>query len=715
MSPSSLYDLYLGDITDLQGYRVRNLSRDSAPLVAPRFSSGDQGQTDLDLLRSVSVDNFSGGMFQRDWTDKLKVARSIGVFNPGDQKLYPSPPRSSTTAVATHYPIAKAEGTYRSAFVMGYFLSGTYYNALYTVTAASGVSSLALPAALASNFSTNIHSLCFHKGYLFVAGVPTTGGGPNLHRYSFTAGTWQDISGNGDRFFTVRGALYLLNYIGEIYAVTNETAAGSATYTLLDQCGIDTAYSTDAQEFNGAAWIAKADGIFRFDGVKAVKVLSLQTNQLQVFNGALYFVSGAWLYRFDGTNVTRIQFFGSDERIGTTNHGGLGLAANSDYLFVTTTVLTAGYTIGDKPIFGSAAPGYKRIYTYDGAAWNLLHESTETFGTYYSAGVLTVGTQSSGLKLYDIFGNQGASTTYASFDMSSVFSSTAVTSSSRLEITTAEHDAGYPNILKSAELVDLSYTGLGASDSIAVSYQIFDGKTWGSWQALGTITSSSGNTLEIQNNLPKIYRRIKISAIATLAAGSTLSLKGISLRWTLQPRVRWRWQTTIMAGGNDSVKDRAGTLISGDANAFNNSIIKSIKQKTPIFMLSPDYGLVKTQINAAATSFIVKGRVPIYTDPYSEYSLVAVKNNNSVWEVLRVSTVTYDAGADETTIAVVERGYQGVTAAQINANAEFHLAYRVYATRLLRDAPILDDNTYTQQSTGESQLQREFQLELVEV
>lgn len=714
----SPYDLYLGDIGSLQGYRCRSLTRDSAGQVAPRFSSGEQGQSDLDLLKSVSVDNFAGGMFQRDWTDNQMVARSIGIYNPSDQELYPTPPRSALTAVSGgYYPQCKVETSMRSLIAYAAFSAGTYYNLLYQIAPGSGVTSITLPVPWQNNGFTNLSGMAIHKNYLFICGMPPSGGGVNAYRYDFNAGTWQDLNGILNKFCSIRGNLYGINYLSDIYSVTNETAAGAATFTLLDTAGDRTAFTSDFVEFNGAGWLAKSDGIFRFDGVKATKVLNMMTNQLQVFNGAMYFVSGNWLYKFDGTNVVRLQFFGNAERIGTTYNGSMSMAANSDYLFVTTAVLSSGYTDGDK--VSPTASGLKRIYTYDGAAWNLLHENAETFGANYMPTLLTNGNPVAGLKLYDIFGNLSAGwqTNYYTFDLTNLFLNTTVTSASKLEFTTSEHDAGFPNIFKSAELLDLAYTGMGAGDSIAISYQIFDGKNWGSWQTLGTITSTTPNTIEIINPLPKLYRRIKFSGVATLAANSTLTLKGVSMRYTLQPRTRWRWQATLMAEGNSTTQDRNNNAITSDANALTNNVIKSIKQKTPIFMLSPDYGAVKTQINSAAVSFIVKGQVPLYTDPYLEYPLVAVKNNSGVWEVLRVSNVSYvGGGTDETTITVLERGYYGVTPAQINAGAEFHLCYKVYVTRLLRDAPTLDTNTYNEQDTsGESQIQREYLMEITEV
>jgi hypothetical protein len=132
-------------------------------------------------------------------------------------------------------------------------------------------------------------------------------------------------------------------------------------------------------------------------------------------------------------------------------------------------------------------------------------------------------------------------------------------------------------------------------------------------------------------------------------------------------------------------------------------------------MLAPDYGIIKAGVSAAATSFVVNGRPPLYTDPYNEYQLIAVKNSAGTWEILRVATAVYNPTNDDTTITVLERGYIGITAATINANAEFHLCFKVYVNRLMRDATILDNNTYNEQATGESQLNREFIIELIEV
>lgn len=711
---TSVYDLYLGDIASLQGYRCRSLTRDSAPLVAAKFSTGAAGQTDLDLLKSASLDSLSGGMFQRTHVDPLKAARAVGIFNRYDENLYPAlPPVLVNASLTSFTPAIKAESELYSFVAMRTFSAGVFYNSLYKVVknGASTVTAITLPAALASIASVNacnITGLAFHGKYLYVASQTDTSAPPNVHRYDITANTWQDITGNASIVFELRGNLYIINQVSDIYSVTNEFAAGAATYTKITTVGSAdlTSIATDAKEFNGAAWITKPDGLYRFDGLTCVKVLSLVASRLQVFNGALYFYAGQWLYRFDGANVTRLQYFGALEPVST-----LGLSSNADYLFVQTTALSVPYAQGDKNL---SLTGTKRTYIYDGVGFTLFSEANVTFGGGYMTALLWTGGEL--FEFQSDFGGSVWNTQYNRYDLAGIFVASSVTAASVIDVTTAEFDDGFPNIFKALEVIEPLYSGLIVGDAIVVKYQYYDGKTWSSWITAGTLTSTTANNIELGGSANKLFKRLKINVTLTPAAGSTAALKGISWRHTLQPRNRWRWQAMIMAEGNGNISDRAGTKITGDANAFSNQVLKSVKQKTPLFMLSPDYGKIKTGVNSAALSFIVLGQMPIYTDPYSEYMLCAVLNNSGVWEVLRVSGVSYNGGTDETTVTVVERGYYGVTAAAINANAEFHLAYKIYVTRLLRDQPVLDDNTYNEQITsGESQLQREYLLEITEV
>lgn len=714
--PNSKFDIYLGTKDNMQGYRVRQYTRDSAPLVASRFSTGAQGQTDLDLLKAVSS-TMAGGMFQRTLSDPQKVARAIGVFNKYDENLYPAP-------ALTEYDITAVNSAYRASakceneiyvFLAYYYISGSIvYHKLVKITKGGlgtpSWSSITLPSTIITTGNCHITDMSFHKGYLYVSGQAPVGGTETFitnHRYDIQNNTWQDLGGYGVLMRSMRGVLYHINKESMIYAMSNETAASAATYTFLDYVGFtetNKSVPTGAEEFNGALWIAKPDGLYRFDGFKSMKILSLFPKNLTVFNGALYFEAAGWLYRFDGTTVERLQYFGSLEKL-------MSISASSETLLVQTFVpVDGGYISSDKGTTVSPGTGILRHYSYDGAAFYILSETSIDYVAGYSyAGVVAyIGT-----KMLAVFQNNQEQAWY--MELSQFFDSTVVTSSCQLEYTASEFDDGFPNVLKSAEAIEVLSSGLVPGDVLTVKYQLYDGDSWSSWYTAGTITSTTSNLLEIVNDAQKLFLRIRVNVKATsIASGSTMSVKGGGLRYTLQPRTRWRWNLTLMATGNGIAQDRANVKITDDSNFLSNQIVNSIKSKTAIFLFAPDYGVISVASNNADLTLDIGGRPPIVTDPYGDAQYIAVKNHDGFWEILRVASVSYNAGSDVTTITVKERGYL-TTPAALDVGAEFHICYKVYVTRLLRDTNILDQNSYSEQNTGESQLQREFMLELVEV
>lgn len=711
----SPYDVYLGDLSFMTGYRVRSFVRDTAPLVAPRFSTGQHGQSDLDLLKSTAVTNFSGGMFQVDWDDDTRVARLNGVYNPYNSMLYPVPaPTAYASVLNTGKPLAKVETELYSYIAFGSFVTGSgYVSKLYKLDKNSGVlTQITLPSIFngGAGANANISDLGIHKQYLYISSQQL-GGYIQNYRMNIVDNTFQAIGGYGVLMRALRGTLYHINIESIIYAMTNETIAGSATYTQVDTCGQsnpNVSAPTDALEFNGALWIAKPEGLFRFDGVKAVKVLKLKISKLTEYNGALYFVANQWLYKFDGTNVTRLQFFGYGEVPAS-------FSSNQDYLFFET--FTTYGTFQSDVFKANSSNSLRRLYAYDGQGFTILREWDVT-GLYKPLEVAILYTDNTLLDIYCTAQTPAElayyDIRYNKFILSDIFKATAITPTAVLDFTTSEFDAGYPNVFKSANAFEVMLTGITAGDTLAVTYQIFDGREWGSWLTLGSITSTTDNKIEITIPENMLFKRIKFNVTATLATASTLAIKGCSIRWTLQPRTRWRWQVALVAYGTEII-DVLGNSTTQSANVLNNLITRSIKSKTPLNMLAPDYGVVKTSVNASATTLVLKGDVPIYADPYDEYPMIAVRNASAVWEFLRVTNVVYSAVSNDTTVTIAERGYLGVTPGTIPVVAEVHVAYRVYVTRLMRDALTLDETTYNEQSTKNSQIKREFTLELTEV
>jgi hypothetical protein len=707
MSVNTDHDVLLGGAPDdLNGYMVRSFVRDTAPQVAARFSTGAPGQTDLDLLKSASVDNMAAGMFQRTWNDANtdQVARVVGLFNKYDENTYPAPPRSGLTAETSDYQIsAVAEGEYYSFVALWSQTAGTFSNKIYKIDSSGTISAVALPANLSTNLLSGISGMCLHKKYLIVCQDFTETPGA-IFRYDIAANTWQNLSGAAAFPFTIRNQLYVITYANTVFAATNEEAAGSATYTAVERVGASTVAALDVIEFNGAAYIAKRDGIYRFDGVRSVRVLKLFTRQLKEFQGQIYFRSGAWLYSFDGAVVRRLQYFGVDE-----NQAYYGLAANNDYLFINTLTGAVGYVGKDSP---DALSALNRVYAYDGVGFSLIGEN-EDDADYGYMGIVCSSNYLYGWVGYVNLGSP--ETSRYKYELDSIFVAADVTTASRLEFTTSEFDDGFPNIYKSLEYINLDYDELDPDDDITIKFQTYDGEEWSTWHTAGVVDTTTGNIVEVTGITTKLFKRLKISVVVTLSAASTTTIKGLSIRHTLQPRIRWRWQVGLVASGNKNTYDRNNVLIEADSNALTNQIAKAIKQKTPVYFTSPDYSVLKTTVNAAALTLVFQGQIPLYTDPYGETQLIVVKNDNNAYEILRVVSATYASGTDQTSIVVKERGYLGVTAAAITAGKVMRLCYKVYVTRLMREATVLDENQYAQQTTGESQIQREYLLEITEV
>jgi hypothetical protein len=714
------YDVYLGDPSNLQGYRLKAFTRDQAPSIAAKFSTAAQSETDLDLLKSASILDMSGGMFQIDWSDRQKLARVKGVYNRYDGFLYPMPNlRSPGTSFTGYYPTAKCESESIAFLTIGDFSAGNFHNFLYKLdgSAAPGITNIPLPALAATTVNGNVNTIAFHKGFVFVGIEQSSGVAVSAQRYNIAAGTWQDIGGGVTKFFTLRNLLYGINYQSTISSITNETIAGFATYTAVTTAGRTDSggYAYDAIEFNGAAYIAKPDGIFRFDGTNAIRVLKHVTKQLHEFNGAIYFLSKNWLYKFDGTNITRLQYFGYPYTFdNTTPTPQMSLSSNTDYLFIICVNPIIGYDIPDT--ITSPTQCNDTIWAYDGIGFTIISERDSNIGSLYAFGLIATNNR---LFRISASNSTGANKTFIFFfDLNNLFKTTDIDSGAALDYTISAFDDGFPNIQKALEKIESLHKGLIAGDQLLISYKFYDGTNWSSWYNAGILSSTSIlNSLETTDDTHRLFKRFKINIIMNaIASNSSVALRSCSFRYTLQPRVRWRWQAHIMADGNKKSKDNNNSFITNDSNELTNLITKSIRRKTPSYMLSPDFGYLKSTINNTALSFIIKGQVPTYTDPYNEYPLVALKNDSNVWEIFRVSNVSYNSGADETTITILERGYLNITAAQISANAEFHLCYKVYINRLLRENTILDPNTINQQATSlESQIQREFLLEIVEV
>ena len=95
---NSKYDVEIAGV----GYRIDNYRKSEAEAFIPRLGSGTQSESEFDLLRSRSIEDFSGGMLQRAWKDDHAYFGSENLYPIyGDAVLYPVPTLSPSTAITT--------------------------------------------------------------------------------------------------------------------------------------------------------------------------------------------------------------------------------------------------------------------------------------------------------------------------------------------------------------------------------------------------------------------------------------------------------------------------------------------------------------------------------------------------------------------------------------------------------------------------------------
>ena len=308
-----------------------------------------------------------------------------------------------------------------------------------------------------------------------------------------------------------------------VYSVTNETAASAATYTLLKAVGPsepDTDRPNAFVEFNGAGWIAKNSGLYRFDGADVVKVFPGQCLLLTAHQGALYWHTNGWLYRFNGSLVEKLQYFGNAEYI-------IDIQSHLDSLYVLTSTNATDYKFA-----GSDADGTidNRIFEFDGANFRVIFEEDlvvpinmiSSVGNY-----LVIATGSSV--------SAACSANLINFaDRYKVTTSTSQTA----YIITADFDGGLPNIPKLLRRIQVDVDNTSTTTRATIQYQRFIGSTWSDWSTAEPFSFSASTTAGTSTiNIPtsslvsttnrSLFNRSRVKVtIDGTATGLSFALKG---------------------------------------------------------------------------------------------------------------------------------------------------------------------------------------------
>ncbi|CAB4155613.1 hypothetical protein UFOVP667_13 [uncultured Caudovirales phage] len=705
------YDIYLGNIGEMQGYKTSAFIRDAAPLIAPRFGSAANGQTDLDLSKIATMSDVEGGMFQQYWEDNKKALRVRGIYNPVNKRLHPTLPSQSTTGY-TSYTGTQTATAEVSGFGTSFFATRDgSTNKIHRIDSAGVVTTLTLPAAI-SGSTCPITGLSLHKQYLFISGMDSTTVTFNLHRMDLAALSFQDLGGAFRHTRPLNGVLYGIQSESDFYVITNETIAGAATYTYVKRYGVGSSQISpvrDFVEYNGALYFSKAEGIYRYDGVDARLIIPIYGSLLTVFNGSMYFMSKNWLYEYSGQSLKKLQYFGLGSYI-------VSMSVIADWLAILSQPANTSYSFGGQD---DDATYDSRIYIYDGAGITVFNERIALAGFPRGTSLSHAGDN-----LYVLsVSNVTWASSIAKYNFADVYKK-ALNSNQGPQVVTSEFDAGFPDVYKSFEGVDVGFDQYLNTETIKVEYAL-DGSS--SYTTLRTLQSvGAGPLYENDKSFIEakdiVFKTIKIRVTMNTPLNSYMTLGPVSISYTLQPRYRNRWQVTFPINGNDQtviIDDGTGTSITRVANETTFALSELTAQKNKAYMLVPDYGRVKTAMNTTDNELKIKGHFLWHPtvesqDSILDYPLIAVKLASGDWYFQRVRQGYYDAGLDETVLYFGPRDYLGQTPAAIAAEAEVRQAFPVFVTRLIRDNLVIDDTTVNEAVTGESQYERSIVLEITE-
>lgn len=703
-------DLYLAiaDTTPkYYGYMVRNLDRTSAGDYAPRFGTGKTDETDLTLLKAETY-TFGGGMFQRREKENEKNSILYGYYNGYDETLYGFP--NGTLFGADYYGTPSAECYGNNTTFIASRIGST--NVIRKISDTGTHTTLSLPSALISA-SIPINDMCVFGKYLVVCAQSSTVN-VNVHRYDMIAGTWQDVGGSVVKLASLRGRIYGVNYGGYIYSVPDATATTWAWQLLYSSNA--TTLATSWFEFNGALWLSIQGLTYRFDGVNLVEVLNHECQFAEVYNGATYYMVKKWLYRFNGSVVEKLQYF--DETV-------YGLRADDENLYIVTQSPLSKYS-GYDSVKTPSDTLMGRLYYFNGTAF---YEAYESFTSNPESGFASwpygLARQKDGIVLIgcNVASGYGYSRRHNQNEAQTKF----------IAIYSSEIDNGFPNNWKSLQYIDINADGWATptSETVTVEMQTHNGLAWTDWQSIGTIANGA-TRVTLPDNSTALYKMIRLRLTVSLAVSATLSIRSYTLRFTLQPRQRANLKVDFVLPSDNAqgTKDRRNGRINDSTVATQSyayrGLMQSLYSKLPVYLVGLDFATSYltgyTALGTGTGNICVIGSMFFSPIPNSldEKTYIGLSNDDGVtWEIAEVSTVTYNAGGDNTVIAVSRRGVLGSTIT-VSASTIIAPAIKTFCNRLVGERIIVDGaynfKTYTSGTSADySNTERIVSLEFAEV
>lgn len=692
------YDVEINGV----GHRIKGYKKSEANAFVPRLGSGDQTESEFDLLRSTTLNGFAGGMLQRNWDDDTSVYATDGLYPKfGDGVLYSVNEmlnQTGTGAFAVKMTILASLQTIDGTYV-AYLDNATSKGKLIFIGNATHLGTdtaftFTLPTGMDALFGA--FAMVAHAGYFYFC--CTDGASFKMYYSTIVASpTITEIAaGTGVKI------TQLVSYKGSIYGCDNAGVLYHYTGDLVTQSWVAVGNpSTNTQDvgtrlfvYNQRITITRCDGMWAYDTVtfSAIDDLSTTVNYLNyrcavVFKGYIHFWMPDGFYRYNGALIEKLYDSGEsgipiDMQVAQNRI--IMLFCNSRYVNSNTARPfqyngSSRLDIATGNNFSAANTVQATLMYFNGVSLYGLRSETYSPGVTISSmtnlpTALVIATDSVWI-IRKVSADAGFWwTSLRNIDGSN----------SEWSIYSSIFDAGFPQLIKSLENVEGVFDGDYSSDySITVYYRTSGFEGSGSWSLFGTMKMVSESRRWVFKDIPAglQFQRIQLRFQSTDT--DFAGLAKFIIRTSLMPDYKFQWQFTVLAYGDDPVEPLVLADASEDTQSVSTlrgNIYASRDSKVPITFVDFD----QLDLNGS------------HTNSVTTITLNDTKLLKASGFVKIESEIIYYAAKSATTLTGCIRASLGTAAASHADNSKVFPCYRVVLRQLLNELIEPTDKTVDQ-------------------
>jgi hypothetical protein len=656
---------------------IRGYQKTEVSTFIPRLGSGDQTESEFDLLKSKTIDGFTGGMLQRYWQDNNSAFAIEGLVNKYDDgTLYPVNGLEQETDKFT-------SGSYdNKTTVVAFCRSKDYmfvavndtdtmtYNSskIYRVSKGGSVTTITTSVIPSTSGNGYIKDMVIWNDQLWVTSTRSTA----IYYMSVSSTTLIEITA-GDlhygRMVVYNGSLYGTNIGNNAIWRYNGTTSSRSSVKVGDIGKTESDDTARLLLYNNRIILTRSDGLYAYDGVRMVTIEDMSQAEstsnyryATVMRGYLYYFMPDGLYRFNGSLIEKLYDI---SEIGFPS----GMEYGDNKLWMT---FNNTDTLGSSRYDKSMGYDYTSSTNMSGSVMYFDGKGLYTYGrvpvrTYSGA---KGGTSQGIIQFPMYFDGVLYVSTYLSYDRITYRSKPTVPTTSAWLIATSIFDADFPMIDKSIENVELVLDGvIGSDETITIEYRTSGFAGASGWASLGTITTQTNLKNYVWNTIPAGLSFKNIQLRLTGTTSPTYGIKKLILRYILQPEFKTQWTLTALCYGDNAVSplqladDTEGTQL---VSTLRGNLYESRSAHTPIKFIDVDQFDLNGAINNSTSTLTLN-----FTSMLKDSGFVQVDDE-----------IIYYAAKTSTTLTGCLRGKLGTTAASHSDNAKVFPVYRTIIRQL---------------------------------